>query len=993
MHADEALLLPSLPVRRDPVRAQPDIYRLQLGRGTCAIVEITQRNADVRVEVEGPDRRPLTAFDTPDQDTGLERLRIVAQRAGVHTVRVTPRRPAGAYDIVLAEVRRATLADVRVMQAQCDFMTAEALRLRGTESANRTAIAVYERAIAGFAQGGEPRGEGVACNSLALLRALGGDRDGARRNLEQSLALRRSTGDRSGEAQTLCNLGVALEHDGRLREALELYGRALVLRQETGDCWGIANSFTRLGLLYASLDEVHKADALLARAASMWREIGDDAWELITLIERARLQTALGRSEEADSLYARARALHPKGRGRVALATALTDAGWRALADRAPQRARARFAQALDIGRASGALDVQTHALEGLAFAWMREAEGREAAARTRALGFARDAGVRACLLAHLLGRAQEADAQAVLMRILAARGDRQAAIDVGFLAIDAWRETGRDLDGPRSTLRQRYLEARGDTFRRLASLLVVEGRLLEAEQVLAVLKIDEYARFLRSGATQTPALSAARAPEVKQCAALIDRAASLARACEDLRVRGLRSSSDKQRYLALRDELAAASEAVIVFFDSVRATAPRDAAAAITDLEKTTSAEMSDLGAIGSDVVALHTLVLEDELTIIMVTPQTRIARRYAPPNGGRFRRTALRALVASLREALQDPRIDPRPRARALYDIVVGPVAEDLRRYQARTIMWFVDGDLRYVPMAALHDGTRWLVESYRMETATLSSLPRLKDAPRTAWRGLGLGVSRPHEVSREGGEIDLFPALPSVRDELAVIRDGAQPKSDGLFDGRVLIDEGFTAQALREALLPDADGGFPLVHVASHFQLVPGDISRSYLLLGDGTPLPLTWFNRRGEQLFRDVDLLTLSACNTATGAVTAEGIEMDGFAELAQQQGARAVLATLWPVADISTAVLMKDLYRRRAADPSLPKVEALRQAQLSLLEGRIRPPADATTRAEAHYIEPAPADGRIACPPWPREAARPFAHPFFWAPFVLFGNWR
>ena len=77
---------------------------------------------------------------------------------------------------------------------------------------------------------------------------------------------------------------------------------------------------------------------------------------------------------------------------------------------------------------------------------------------------------------------------------------------------------------------------------------------------------------------------------------------------------------------------------------------------------------------------------------------------------------------------------------------------------------------------------------------------------------------------------------------------------------------------------------------------------------------------------------------------------------GIRILAQQQGAKAVLATLWPVADESTAKLMAEMYRRRQ-DQHQTKIESLRQAQLSLL-------------AQSRY-----------------------AHPFYWAPFILMGNWK
>ena len=159
--------------------------------------------------------------------------------------------------------------------------------------------------------------------------------------------------------------------------------------------------------------------------------------------------------------------------------------------------------------------------------------------------------------------------------------------------------------------------------------------------------------------------------------------------------------------------------------------------------------------------------------------------------------------------------------------------------------------------------------------------------------------------------------------------IIRDATQQNPEGVLPGRIRLDEAFTDAALRAALRQH----YPVVHIASHFQLNPGDDTASFLLLGDGSHLPLaqlkTW-----PQPFQGVELLTLSACNTAVSSSGTEGQEVEGLAVLAQRQGAKAVVATLWPVVDASTQVLMQTFYRLRESQPGLPKVEALRQARFS-----------------------------------------------------------
>ncbi len=138
-----------------------------------------------------------------------------------------------------------------------------------------------------------------------------------------------------------------------------------------------------------------------------------------------------------------------------------------------------------------------------------------------------------------------------------------------------------------------------------------------------------------------------------------------------------------------------------------------------------------------------------------------------------------------------------------------------------------------------------------------------------------------------------------------------------------------------------------GYSLVHVASHFQLAPGNNYDSYLLLGgeqqdSDQARHLTMAEiQNGRNIFRGVDLLTLSACNTAVGV--GEGSELENFAVLAQIKGAGAVVATLWRVDDRSTMRLMQTCYRLRNEKLWQPKAEALRQAQLSLLRGSAAEP--------------------------------------------------
>ena len=166
-------------------------------------------------------------------------------------------------------------------------------------------------------------------------------------------------------------------------------------------------------------------------------------------------------------------------------------------------------------------------------------------------------------------------------------------------------------------------------------------------------------------------------------------------------------------------------------------------------------------------------------------------------------------------------------------------------------------------------------------------------------------------------------------------------------------------------------------------------PGNDKDSFLLLGGGEQKRFTVENLRGLSL-TDVELIVLSACNTATpGGEQANGVEIEGFAAVAQKQGAKAVMATLWAVADDSTRDLMVNFYGLQDKN-NLTKAEAIRQAQLAMINGKYKS-AGGNTGRRSDIID---LSGKSKTQPaFKKDDNAPYSHPYYWAPFVLIGNWR
>ena len=372
----------------------------------------------------------------------------------------------------------------------------------------------------------------------------------------------------------------------------------------------------------------------------------------------------------------------------------------------------------------------------------------------------------------------------------------------------------------------------------------------------------------------------------------------------------------------------------------------------------------MQDLKEMGSGAVALYTIVGKERYRVILITPDVTVSGETS------ITANDLQTKVREFRDALQNPNANPLPLARELYNILLGPVAKDLKAARAETLMWSLDGPLRYLPFAALHDGEKYVVESYRTTVFTPASLARLKDTPSQAWRGLGLGVSKAHSG---------FPPLPGVPVELrGIIRAANENLTSGVMSGKRMLDEEFTLKSMNKVLQED----FTVLHIASHFYLQRGTDADSFLLLGDGSRLSLSQL-RVYQNPFGGMDLVTLSACETALGSVNATGREIEGFAVLAQTLGAKAVIASLWNVSDESTSQLMQEFYRLRAAPPRKPKAEALRLAQLALLKGN-KKSAGVSDQGQGRSIR---LDMRKTL------GKGNYTHPYFWAPFILIGNWK
>jgi CHAT domain-containing protein len=331
------------------------------------------------------------------------------------------------------------------------------------------------------------------------------------------------------------------------------------------------------------------------------------------------------------------------------------------------------------------------------------------------------------------------------------------------------------------------------------------------------------------------------------------------------------------------------------------------------------------------SESAAIYPIILADRLEVILKLPKQPLRHHSIA-----IAQQDINKTLDELRQDLRKPHTLQTIQASSgkVYNWLIRPIEADLAKSQVKTLVFVLDGNFQTIPMAALYDGKQYLVEKYSLALTPSLQLIDPKPLRQVQLKALAAGVSdaRPPE----------FDGLPNVPIELKTVESEVS--------GRVLLNQQFTTQSLQSQVNSQA---FPIVHLATHGQF-SSNADETFIVAWD-QPIKVNDLNRllrtSDEQGTEAIELLVLSACQTATGNPRAAL----GIAGVAVRAGARSTIASLWNVNDRSTARLMRQFYAA-IADQNITKAEALRQAQLSLLKD----------------------------PQYER--------PLFWAPFILLGNW-
>ena len=359
---------------------------------------------------------------------------------------------------------------------------------------------------------------------------------------------------------------------------------------------------------------------------------------------------------------------------------------------------------------------------------------------------------------------------------------------------------------------------------------------------------------------------------------------------------------------------------------------------AACIDFKAVSLDEVVDRG--DPTAAIIYPIILGQELQVIVKMPAQPL-RHYAIAKP----RAEVENVLRQLREQLVDEDTIKKTQAlgKEVYTWLIHPIEVELQQAGIKTLVFVPDGAFRNVPLGVLYDGKQYLIETYAV---VLNLGLQLPESRTTTLKAIAAGLAEPSSAWRERYH---FGSLPATKTELALMQQAG-------VETQILFNEAFKKESLQQAVRSQPSS---IVHLATHGKF-SSKAEETFVLTADG-PMHVNEFETllrvRGQTRAQSIELLVLSACQTAAGDERATL----GLAGVAFRAGARSTLASLWQVDDRATALLMGEFYRELAT-AKVTKAEALRRAQLALLTGKFA-----------------------------AENPRYF-RPLYWAAYTLVGNW-
>ena len=826
-------------------------------------------------------------------------------------------------------------------------------------------------------------GEATTLALLGLVYFANGDSINAVKYLEPGLNLARETQNKDAELAALAGLGNSSNFLGQYEKAIEYSQKGLTMARAEKDQSSEMAALGSLGNAHLALGNYDKANEIYEQSLTNARKLKDPLLEGLTLTNLGAISTALGDYPKAIEYQKRGLEIIRKLKNRRASESdVLYSLGRTYYAAGNYVESMNCYQQALDIAREFKNKYNEGIALTGMGasyFGLKNYTKGIEYQEQALIVSrTSKNPGTEASALVNLGQNYQGSgnytkalyyyeQALAVAHEIGYPEGERLAFGKIASvlqdqkkpdLAIAYYRQSIKVSESMRQSTRTlptnlqvSYSQAISETYRDLASLLISQGRNGEAQQVLELLKVQDLNEFAVATRSTIPRIDNGASTSAPAIQVEINTLMAFGKTLDDCRRSSCSSlSSLESQY----QERRLSAEQTI---NQIEAKAKNNPSIAGRTSDFTQSA---DKLANRPNTAVVYPVVNTDGVQLLWMT-QGKVNGSATCP----LPKAKLNDHINTFRNLISNRDSDLnvlKSEGKILYDCLVGPLDAAFKANKITNIIFIPDLTTSYIPLAALYDGTNYLVDRYTVSNALSASLTDTTDRLPANASILGLGLT------------DKYPgydALPNVQLELdSIVKTNAT--TTGIFPGTTFLNTQFTLNTLNgnnQKNLRDRK----IVHIATHGVFLPADPKASYLLLGNGDRFPI--YQIQDLDALRNTHLVVLSACETGVGGKNNNGTEISGISSYFLNDRAKSVLASLWKVDDASTSLLMQNFYQNLSAGMSKP--EALRQAQLNLLTQKITAKT-ATDRGVRLYRPPG-------------ATAQNFAHPYFWAPFTLTGN--
>lgn len=789
-----------------------------------------------------------------------------------------------------------------------------------------------------------------------------------------NLVVARYVGNRLAEVNALHGIGWAYRNLGRFDEAINYYERAMEVSKVENDDPSVAFLYVEIGIAYLDIGLYSKSLEKFQKSLDVSSNVNDDVNQPVM---RQKLQlkgfalTRIGmayiRLKQYDAAFKalqKARNLDFLFEGHITL----LGIGFVYYQKRDFTRALGMYQKALyriTVGDPSAKGEI----LNRIGLLYVEQQN------YPQALETFREALVTLKTLNNSPGEASTLSHIATLF-------ERQNQLE---LAIAFYKQSVNLTETIRQNLRRltleeqkAYAESVAGTYRALADLLIQQGRLSEAQAVLELLKLSELREFTRDAGIQSSGISLAKVEEaalkqiLEQFTTVGNFTQKLAQ-CQQTNCSNLRQLEQQRDTLdiAIRQELNQ-QRAILAKHFSTEAS---------TLTPEKLNAEARRIVNAQPGTVLIYPLVLKNKIQFLVAFQAGNGAVTFRPFET-QVSAEQLFKTIQTFRQQLGETTNRGTPKAdlktvqatsQQLYTWLIKPLEAELKNSAIEHLVFAPDSTTRYIPLAALYDGQQYLIQRFTVSTITAASQTD------TTTRTPKPTDQTPLLLAMGASQFPNLNPLTYVPAELdAITKTNTSSDRQGIYPGSKYLDRTFDYEALQTSL---KKGTYRILHLATHGAFKPGRVEDSYLVLGHGRNLTTELIDQLGNYGLGNIHLVVLSACETAVGDRASDGIEIPGISYFFLKNEVKSVVASLWNVNDVSTALMMQQFYKHLA--DGMTKAEALKTVQQDFIRSTLTA-KDAPARSDI-LVTVAPGVRTL------QNSAATFSHPYYWAPFILIGN--